>query len=256
VNAAVRQELEVVEERKRRVEGGVAIRRKTLLDIDGDADAARILLYGTGQLDQTADGEMTQAEKEACAQAAELFSEGLTKATSAGMRADLLFGRCNALVRIKRFEEALMDAEARSKLRPLSARSFDCKATALAGLERWVEAMDAKKLADSIRLLNHEPDNLAFQSDVRDYFGRVMISEFTEPQSDAPVRRNNFDLGGNQTLARQFLEHRSPSPTRLQGRQRVPRPTPKETDAVRQRSPPYEFFMLTKRDPSMVTRGE
>ena len=61
--------------------------------------------------------------------------------------------------------------------RPLSARSFDCKATALEGLERWVEAMDAKKLADSIRLLNHEPDNLAFQSDVRD--GRVIISEFT-----------------------------------------------------------------------------
>jgi len=256
VNAAVRQELEVVEERKKQVEGGLAIRRKTLLDIDGDAAAARVLLYGTGLLDQTADVEMTQAEKEACAQAAQLFSEGLTQATSVGMRADLHFCRCSALVRIKRFEEALRDAEACSKLRPLSARSFDCKATALAGLERWVEAMDAKKLADSIRLLNHEPDNLAFQSDVRDYFGRVMISEFTEPQSDAPVRRNNFDLGGNQTLARQFLEHRSPSPTRLQGRQRVPRPTPKETDAVRQRSPPYEFFMLTKRDPSMVTRGE
>jgi hypothetical protein len=38
------------------------------------------------------------------------------------------------------------------------------------------EALDAKDLADS-RLLNHAPDNLAFQSDVRD--GRVIISEFT-----------------------------------------------------------------------------
>jgi hypothetical protein len=62
----------------------VAIRRKTLLNIDGGAAAARVLVYGTGPLDQTAEVEMTQAEKEACALNAQLFSEGLTQATSVG----------------------------------------------------------------------------------------------------------------------------------------------------------------------------
>ena len=248
VSAAVRQELAVVEERKKRVQEAIALRGKALGDIDEDVAAARSLLYGTGLLDQTED------DKETCTQAAHIFGEGLAHATSVGMRADLLFGRCDALSRLKRFEEALRDAEARSKVRPLSARSFDCKATALRGLERSVEAMDAQKLADSLRLLASEPENVAFQKAVRANFSTVLVSEFAPPESDRPVRREDFE--DKQTLARKVLNDRSPSPTRLQGRQRVPRPSPKQADAARHKAPSYEFFMVTKRDPSMaVKRG-
>ena len=72
--------------------------------------------------------------------------QGLTVAVSTTMRADLLSGRCEAFARMDKFAEALEDSTERRRLRPMSARSFECQSTALLGLGREVEAMDAMKV--------------------------------------------------------------------------------------------------------------
>lgn len=102
----------------------------------------------------------TQANKaEHYDEAYESFSQGLSLATTLELRSALLVSRGVSLCAMKRFEEALVDAEDCIRLRKSWARSFTSQAAALHGLGRTDEAERATRLATALSHLKQDPKN-------------------------------------------------------------------------------------------------
>jgi hypothetical protein len=66
------------------------------------------------------------------------------------MKSEVLLCRSQVLARLKNFQRALDDAEARVRLRPASPRSFECKAAALFGLNRKWEVYSVTPLPPAL----------------------------------------------------------------------------------------------------------
>ena len=81
------------------------------------------------------------------AEAVRFYEDGLAHATDVELRAALLSNCCSALAHQQRWDDALQVAQKCVKLRPEWPRSHWCEGSALEGVGRQQEALDAFKRA-------------------------------------------------------------------------------------------------------------
>ena len=94
-------------------------------------------------------------ERQDFAHAQRLYAEGLAHATGIELRGALLSNRCAVLAHADRWDDALVVALECVELRPEWPRSHWCKGSALEGVGRHGEALDAFKTA-----LELDPENV------------------------------------------------------------------------------------------------